>query len=925
MDELRSISNPIPSSSYLYFSAVLCLIAFLGLSVLGLVPGVTDLGESIILVGLSALVILSITPEIQQFREMGVLRRILLVFLVIQILSAVLVGSYLAGTISDYRKEVWLPEGLSTEQQVNEVFKMAIGVSEEINLLPLVAWIISFHCVFISTLTGISFFTSIPAGFVVLLGFLWGRSPSTNLLGYAFVLVILISLGLEGAMRYSRRARKGGLPETLFSGRGKEIIILSLVAIVLAPLVPDLRGVTPIEKFWNLNSSGAGNLSRALLRFSTLYQFVGEVRPDFSPALMVRTSAPRYWRGLVFVNYTGRSFLSEVGGSIRGPGQEIPSGWGDVGNLSREVTQTFTLLQNFPGVLLAAYEPRVVNGAGSFVVTDSLALTTRGSQSTGMKYSVLSEVTIPDPTVLREIDFGGGDQEFLQLPESLPSRVGELAEEIAEGLDNPFDVAVALAQHLRDYRYDLRVDSIPPGRDVVDYFLFDLQAGYCQHFAAAMTVLCRELGIPARVVTGFGSGSYDEDQGAYVVLQLNFHAWVELYFDGFGWVAFDPTPGGVGGPNVLDAAEVGAIYEGIIPYHGTIKRDPTSIYVTSDLSYVTEEDFFRVEGMVLQEPGDGEGVSRVPVNVTLYTEGLDIFPVMVWPEEVLPVMVLPARTYSDGSFTALCQLPPGITEAASIADLIVTCEGNDLYEPSSINISIPIRRRTTLELEIERYDPVTLAAALRGPDGPVFGQVIEIFMDGESLGELETNKSGMVSLVVDPDPGEHSLGARFNGNASLGAATASLVFATGGTGGGRSTQGITNVLWVIPVILAALIALWMLRKRTMTGGPESISRQYADMLKLLSNAGVGRPRAMTPHEFVLLVEERSGNVYRQVREITDRFVEATYGGGSLSQSELGDVKMLLGEMDDLLVKKRSWLGSLRVFLRSLYRDMLPGS
>jgi hypothetical protein len=499
-----------------------------------------------------------------------------------------------------------------------------------------------------------------------------------------------------------------------------------------------------------------------------------------------------------------------------------------------------------------------------------------------------------------------------------------MAREVTEGMDNPFDMALAIAQHLRTYQYDLRIDSIPPGRDVVDYFLFDLQTGYCQHFAAAMTVLCRELGIPARVVTGFGSGSYDEDERAFVILQLNFHAWVELYFDDFGWVAFDPTPGGVGGPNIEDAAEVGGIFEGILPFHGTIERKPTSIYVTSDLEYITEDEIFRIEGVVIQESGETAGISRVPVNVTLYTEGLDIFPVMVWPQKIMPILVLPVRTYSDGSFSALCSLPPEIMKATPEARLKVICEGNDLYESSSINITIPIRRKVTLSLVIERDDPVTLVARLREPGGPIEGEVIEIFLDGEDIGQLVTNSSGMASMTIDIGPGEHSLGARYDGNATLGAASSSLIFDTrdqdGGIGGGRRLY----LGWIILALAIIPVGVYILRRRFGPRDSDSIARQYGRMLVLLSKAGIGRPQSLTPHEFLLLVEERSGNVYRQVREITEKFVEATYAGRTLTPTELVKVELLLSEIKESLVKRRSFLGSARTYLKSFIRDILPG-
>src|SRR5204863_8787634 len=72
-------------------------------------------------------------------------------------------------------------------------------------------------------------------------------------------------------------------------------------------------------------------------------------------------------------------------------------------------------------------------------------------------------------------------------------------------------------------------------------FVVRTKSGYCQHFAGAMTLMLRYLGIPARVAAGFSSGHYDK--GEWVVTDHDAHMWVEVWFRGWGWVPFDPTPG----------------------------------------------------------------------------------------------------------------------------------------------------------------------------------------------------------------------------------------------------------------------------------------------------------------------------------------------------------------------------------------------
>jgi hypothetical protein len=78
---------------------------------------------------------------------------------------------------------------------------------------------------------------------------------------------------------------------------------------------------------------------------------------------------------------------------------------------------------------------------------------------------------------------------------------------------------------------------------VVDYFLFNLQRGYCDYFASAMVVMARSVGIPARLAVGYAMGHYHSQQGAYVVTEKDAHAWPELYFPDYGWIPFEPTSG----------------------------------------------------------------------------------------------------------------------------------------------------------------------------------------------------------------------------------------------------------------------------------------------------------------------------------------------------------------------------------------------
>jgi len=123
--------------------------------------------------------------------------------------------------------------------------------------------------------------------------------------------------------------------------------------------------------------------------------------------------------------------------------------------------------------------------------------------------------------------------------------LSNLAEQVAGGARSPYAAAVALEQWFRlggGFIYDQhppRSRGVPP---LVD-FVTNTRRGYCQHFSGAMALMLRYLGIPARVAAGFTSGRYDKKAGQWVVSDRNAHTWVEVWFRGWGWLPFDPTPG----------------------------------------------------------------------------------------------------------------------------------------------------------------------------------------------------------------------------------------------------------------------------------------------------------------------------------------------------------------------------------------------
>ncbi len=128
----------------------------------------------------------------------------------------------------------------------------------------------------------------------------------------------------------------------------------------------------------------------------------------------------------------------------------------------------------------------------------------------------------------------------------LTDRVAREAERVTSGAENNYERAKMLANYLaRDpsFTYDTKAALPPDGQDAVDFFLFDPAAdrtGFCQHFASAMVMMARSLGLPTRMAAGFAPGERQADE-TFLVRESNAHAWAEVYFPGYGWEIFEAT------------------------------------------------------------------------------------------------------------------------------------------------------------------------------------------------------------------------------------------------------------------------------------------------------------------------------------------------------------------------------------------------
>ncbi|MGE5619748.1 MAG: DUF4129 domain-containing transglutaminase family protein [Sphingomonadaceae bacterium] len=283
-------------------------------------------------------------------------------------------------------------------------------------------------------------------------------------------------------------------------------------------------------------------------RFSKALALKGAIELGTEPVMVVSSPLPEYWAAQSYDEYTGHGWISSADQSTRldANDQRLAATSSYSGRL--DVEQRFKLLAGRTSTVFAATSPVKLSLA---VYADHFgdleqvgALRSTIPLRSGQQYAVISSVSVATVERLRSAgtEYPEWTGRYLALPRNSLRRVASLARRITSGTSNPYDAAVALEDYLRGFRYEIKVATPPPERDAVDWFLFTAKEGYCDYFASAMAVMARSIGIPARVVSGYNTGTLNERSSLYEVRQENAHSWPELFFPRYGWVRFEPTP-----------------------------------------------------------------------------------------------------------------------------------------------------------------------------------------------------------------------------------------------------------------------------------------------------------------------------------------------------------------------------------------------
>ncbi|HEY6289722.1 MAG TPA: DUF3488 and transglutaminase-like domain-containing protein, partial [Nitrospiraceae bacterium] len=285
---------------------------------------------------------------------------------------------------------------------------------------------------------------------------------------------------------------------------------------------------------------------------------IGSVKQN--PQIVMRVELPDqpavekdrlYLRGLAYDQYNGQSWshsgtrrrsLSLVadGTFLARPADSRPSD-----SPSGTIRQDILLETLDTAVLFAAPFAEFVSGEFLTVQADAMGgLHLSFPPSSRIRYSVTSQAPrlVADERTASILAYPDSIRShYLQVPMG-SQQVADLAHRVSQQATTPFGRTLAIQQHLlENYRYSLEGDTATLSHPLEE-FLFTRKTGYCEHYATAMVVMLRTVGIPARLVTGFLATEWNEYGGYFTVRQRDAHAWVEVYFPHSGWITMDPTP-----------------------------------------------------------------------------------------------------------------------------------------------------------------------------------------------------------------------------------------------------------------------------------------------------------------------------------------------------------------------------------------------
>jgi transglutaminase-like putative cysteine protease len=388
-------------------------------------------------------------------------------------------------------------------------------------------------------------------------------------------LALVLSLGLRRREQYYRRLAFSGWRQGGRVAFGGGLLIAALATSTFA-LAPQVKLNEKLNELYSKLSGPIGQAQRAYDKlgvpkefaagqiridsYQSRLRFLGPFRPGTDLVMKIRSDRARYQQGMVFDHYDHDGWTNTRFNQFQNNGNEFSTltALQETGRDRdrKQIAEDVIAVRPAGALLFAPPQPLGASvrlrgdGFGDLratqVVQANQAYTSASLESVATA-EALAGASGAIPADVR--------QQFLQLPADMPARIKQLAEQQTAGKASAFDKAVALEAFLKTFPLDTETPPPPPGRDGVDWFLFDMRRGYSDYSSSAMAVMLRALGIPSREVGGYSPGQLDPEDGLYHVTEKNTHTWTQAYFPGYGWIDFEPSPDNPAFPRAQNARQ----------------------------------------------------------------------------------------------------------------------------------------------------------------------------------------------------------------------------------------------------------------------------------------------------------------------------------------------------------------------------------
>ena len=373
--------------------------------------------------------------------------------------------------------------------------------------------------------------------------------------------------------------RRPGPDTRALAAAGRRVGLASIVLALCAPLiVPGLHANKLFSSGPGIGGRGGSGGDQSLSLPSALSQAVEQLHESQPRTVFTYTTNAsqaqqvndaEYFRQYVFDTLGDSGWLVDNYSARSVPVSSIPAppGLTDVGGFqtvrtSVTVGKDFRSPSSQPTFLPLPYPAIQVSAPGKWLADPDLMVYSTSDTIAGRSYSVASELVDPSRAQLASLPEVAPTASLaadLQLPDAYRANaLKTLAERNTGGQTTEFGKVNALASWLSSppFTYSLAIPQLTSASSLLN-FLTKGKSGFCVQFAYAMTVLTRDLGIPARFVVGYTGGTRLND-GSYVVKNTDAHAWAEVFFPTLGWIRFEPTPAGQGTANAPDYMTAGA-------------------------------------------------------------------------------------------------------------------------------------------------------------------------------------------------------------------------------------------------------------------------------------------------------------------------------------------------------------------------------